>query len=212
MPFLYQGLLAKWDLAYHVGDFILDRSGNHRNASLQGATFVPSPNGEAAQFDGVDDYMTFSDLRDPELYGGEDGAFSLSTRLRVADVNAVNTVCFGCGPFSSLAIGNLGAPGRAWARLFNQVTLGSLWPITTPAIADDTWVEVTLVVDATSGARMYLDCELDGELDNPDIGLRDYGYSSFGEGSGDAWFEGEVEMFRIWNRVLTDVEIDALCP
>ncbi len=211
MPFFHLGLLAKWDFQYHVGQAILDRSGNNRTSYLHGGALVPSPNGEAAQFDGVDDYLSFSDLRDPELYGGEDGAFSLSTRLRVADVDAVNTICFGCGPFSSLAIGNLGAPGRAWVRLFNQVTLGSLWPITTPAIADDTWVEVTLVVDAASGARIYLDCQLDGELDNPDIGLRDYGYSSIGEGAGDTWFEGEMEMFQIWDRALTDVEIDALC-
>ncbi len=210
-PSLFLGLLAKWEFVYHVGDFILDRSGNNHNARLEGATLVPSPNGEAAQFDGVDDYMTFAGLRDPELYGGEDGAFTLSTRLRVADVDAVNTICVGCGPFASFSIGNLGAPGRAWARLFNEVTSGSLWPITTPAITDNTWVEVTLVVDGTTGAQMYVDCELDGELDNPDIGLHDYGYSSLGEGAGNNWLEGEVEMFRIWDRVLTDVEVAALC-
>ncbi|MBV1860544.1 MAG: LamG domain-containing protein, partial [Nannocystaceae bacterium] len=142
MPFLHLGLIAKWVFAYHVGDYIFDRSGNDRFAWLEGATLVPSPNGEAAQFDGVDDFLSFSGLRDPELFGGEDGSFSLSTRLRVVDADAVNTICFGCGPFNTLWVGNLGSPGRAWARLFDQASASFFWPITAPAlIADDTWVE-----------------------------------------------------------------------
>ncbi len=211
MPFLHLGLLAKWDFAYHLGDYIFDRSGNNRAAYLEGATLVPSPHGEAAQFDGMDDSLSFSGLRDPELYGGENGSFSVSTRLRVADADAANTVCFGCGPFNALSVGNLGAGGLAWARLFDETSPSFLWPSTASSIADDTWVEVTLTVDATFGARFYVDCQLDGELLDPAIGLHDYGYSSFGEGGGDNWLEGEVEMFRIWNRVLTPAEISALC-
>lgn len=212
MPFLHSGLLLDWAFEYHIGDLIMDRSHNDRHGWLEGATLVPSPDGEAAHFDGVDDFISFDgDLRDPELYGGVDGSFSLSTRLRVTDTTDINTVCFGCGPFNSLSVGNLGAPGQAWARLFDETGPSFLWSVTTPAIFDDTWVEVTLTVDATSGARFYVDCQLDSELLDPDIGLRDYGYSSFGEGVGDTWLDGDVDKFRVWDRVLTDVEISALC-
>ncbi len=211
MPFLRFGLLMEWDFEYHIGDLVLDRSDNGRHGRLEGPVLVASPEGEAARFDGVNDFMSFAGPRDPELFGGVDGSFSVSTRLRVTDADRVNTACFGCGPFNSLSVGNLGVSGRAWARLFDEASAAFLWPTTTPAIVDDTWVEVTLTVDATRHARFYLDCQLEGELLEPDLGLHDYGYSSFGEGVGDTWLQGDVESFRVWNRELTEVEIAALC-
>lgn len=210
LPFFHNGLMVDWVFEHHVGQLIVDRSGNGRYGRFYG-TLVPSPDGEAAQFDGIDDYMEIGELRDPALFGGVDGSFTLSTQLRVTDTTDVNMLCFGCGPFNSLAIGNLGAPGRAWARLFDEVNPTFLWATTTPAIFDDTWVEITLTVDATTGARFYVDCELDSELLDPNIGLADYGYSSFGEGVGETWFDGEVDRFRVWDRVLTDAELSAIC-
>lgn len=69
-----------------------------------------------------------------------------------------------------------------------------------------------MTVDGTVGARVYLDCALDSELLDPDVGLKDYFYSSVGEGAGaNDWYEGEIDELRIWDRILSDAEITALC-
>lgn len=104
--------------------------------------------------------------------------------------------------------------GCPTARSVPDKVLRSIRPrgtLTATRPLDDTWAEVALVVDATTGAQIDVDCELSRELLDPNIGLHDYGYSSVGEAVGSGWFEDEIETFRTWDRVLTDVEAAALC-
>ena len=118
----------------------------------------------------------------------------------------------GCGPLSGMFVGKLAGGNRAMGKLLNQDTQGYLYPASSSSLVDDTWVEVTMTVDATTGARFYLDCAFDSELANPAIGLKDYNYTTVGQGSSPStWFGGDLDNFRVWSRVLTDQEIDALC-
>ncbi len=211
-PPVDEGLELHWTFEDSSGTTILDMSGNGRNGTIQGgAALVASPKGQALSFDGVDDLVSFVGPRNPELYGGVDGAFTVSTRARISDITRVNTLCLGCGPFNALYLGNFSGGGRAVGKLFDEVSLGFVYPTSSAALADDTWVEVTMTVDGTAGARLYLDCALDTELLDADIGLRDYGYSALGQGSGNTWFQGEIDELRVWSRQLSDSEIAALC-
>ncbi len=213
-PMLHVGEVMHLDMDNRSGSLLFDTALNGNSALLQGPEIVASPDGEAMRFDGIDDQLELYQpqwLRDPANYGGEDGAFSLTTRLRVPDINTINTLCIGCGPFNSLSVGPLQGGSRAWAPLFNESTSGLLWPTTSSVLSSDQWVQVTLTVDATTGARFYVDCELAGELLDPDIGLRDFGFSSVGRGFNGTWFEGDLSELWTWNRVLTDAEVAALC-
>jgi len=213
-PMLHSGEVMHLDMDNRSGSLLFDTTLNGNDAVLQGPQIVTSPDGEAMRFDGVDDDLAFQQpqwLRDPANYGGEDGAFSLTTRVRVSDIDTINTLCIGCGPFHSLSVGPLLGGGRAWAPLFDESNSGLLWPTTSPVLTSDEWVQITLTVDATTGARFYVDCELAGELTDPDIGLHDFGFTSVGRGFNGTWFEGELAELWTWSRVLTDDEVAALC-
>ncbi|MFV8752915.1 LamG-like jellyroll fold domain-containing protein [Nannocystaceae bacterium ST9] len=211
---LADGLLLHWTFEDRNGTQILDVSGNNRHGVLQGgASFLASPVGEAVVLDGVDDFVSFTGPRDPALYGGVDGDFTISARVRVANVGKYNTLCYGCGPFSAMYVGTPIYGARSMSGLFNKSNNGILWPWTTQSLVADTWVDVTLVVDGGVRARHYRDCTLDAELVNANLGLKNYNSSSFGKGTQAAtWFQGQVDELRIWNRALSDAEIAEICP
>src|SRR5690606_34903594 len=137
-----------WTFENHDGSQITDVSGNGRHGTLNGGSFMSSPLGEAVSLDGVDDYisLTHLGLREPSLYGGVDGDFTISARVRVADVDKLNTLCFGCGPVSVMYIGTA-IHGSVQSAVLNQQTGGWLWPTSSPGLVDDQWREVTMVVD-----------------------------------------------------------------
>ncbi|HVH98981.1 MAG TPA: LamG-like jellyroll fold domain-containing protein, partial [Enhygromyxa sp.] len=204
-----------WSFEDRVGNVITDLSGNGRHGTLNGGAFVSSPLGEAVSLDGVDDYvaLTHLGLRAPTLYGGVTGNFTISARVRVDDVDKLNTLCFGCGPFSAMYVGTAAYPAKVMTALFNQQTNGSLYPLSSAALVDDEWREVTLVVDGGGSARYYLDCAVDTELANANIGLKDYNSSTVGRGAAaDRWFGGEIDQLRVWSRALSEADVAELCP
>ncbi|MCA9687541.1 MAG: hypothetical protein KC457_35595, partial [Myxococcales bacterium] len=149
----------------------------------------------------------------PALYGGVDGSFTLSTRVKVSDASKYNTLCYGCGPFSSMFVGTEPYGAAALVALDDQASTGWKWLASAAELVDDEWTEVTLVVENGSSARFYLDCQQQGSLDHPDIGLIDVGSSSFGKsGTANRWFGGEIDELRVWDRALTGEELDDLCP
>lgn len=204
-----------WSFEDRSGNLILDLSGNGRHGTLHGGSFVSSTNGEAVSLDGVDDYVALTNLglRAPALYGGVDGNFTISARVRVTDVDKLNTLCFGCGPFSAMYVGAAAYPAQVMTALFNQQTNGAIYPLSSAELVDDEWREVTLVVDGGVSARYYLDCQIDTQVDNANIGLKDYNFSSVGQGSAaDRWFGGEIDQLRVWSRALSEADVAELCP
>jgi hypothetical protein len=213
---LDDGLELHWTFEDRADGKILDLSGNGRTGSLNGGSFVPSPMGEAATLDGFDDTISFAlnglGIRDPALYGGVTGDFTLSARVRVNNSSKINTLCYGCGPMSSMYVGSVTYPGKLLAAIFNQQSGGVLWPLSTTVIPNDQWREVTLVVDGGVSARFYLDCVVDGQLLNANLGLKDYGSSVIGQGpTADRWFAGQIDNLRIWSRALSESEMPEVC-
>ncbi|PRQ04864.1 LamG-like jellyroll fold domain-containing protein [Enhygromyxa salina] len=210
---LEDGLLLHWTFEDHVGTQITDVSGNNRHGMLQGGSFVSSPFGEAISLDGIDDYVSFAGPRSPALYGGVGGNFTVSARVRVADLGRYNTLCVGCGPLSVMYVGASTYGERVMSAIYNQTTQGLLWPTSSEGLLADTWAEVTMIVEGGVAARYYLDCEFDSQLANPGVGLKDYGYSAIGQGAtADRWYQGQIDNLRIWNRALSEAELEQLCP
>ncbi|PRP96789.1 putative outer membrane protein pmp20 precursor [Enhygromyxa salina] len=212
-PSLDDALELYWTFEDSVGAEITDLSGNDRHGTLEaGATLVDSPAGQAVALDGVDDYVSLVGPRDPAIFGGADGSFSISARVKLADVDKYNTLCTGCGPFSTFYAGAEGLGAVLIAALDDQGG-GKLWPLSEPLLSANTWTWVTLVVENGASARYYIDCAAAGELDNSDIGLFDPGFSAVGLSSNpDRWFGGEIDELRVWSRALTDDDLDQLCP
>lgn len=213
-PGLGEGLELHWSFEDSVDDEITDLSGNDRHGTLQaGATLVDSPSGQSVVLDGVDDYVALAGPRDPALYGGADGSFSISAKVLVADVNKYNTLCTGCGPLSTLYAGTEAYGPALMSALDNQGGGGKLWTLSDPLLAASAWTEVTMVVEDGASVRYYIDCALAGELDDPDLGLFDAGFSAVGFSPNAArWFGGQIDELRVWNRDLVGSEIDQLCP
>jgi predicted outer membrane repeat protein len=208
------GLELHWTFEDRIGNQVLDISGKGRHGWLQGGgSFVASANGEAVSLDGLDDYLAFVGPRDPAIYGGIDGNFTINARVKVPNVARYNTLCFGCGPFSTMYVGTEIYGARTMSAVLDKSNSGSLWPWSTQSLTNDTWVEVTMVVDGGVAARTYLDCELDSTLVNANLGLKNFGFSSVGRGAvASRWYQGEIDDLRIWNRALTDAEITTICP
>jgi hypothetical protein len=212
---LTTGLQLHWSIEDRVGNQITDLSGNGRHGTLVGGSFVSSPDGEAISLDGVDDYVSLTHLgiRATSLYGGVSGDFTVSAKVRITNVNKINTLCYGCGPFSTMYVGTAAYPAKVMTTVFNQTTAGSLYPLSSASLVNDEWREVTLVVDGGVSAQYYLDCQADTLLSNTGVGLKDYNYSAVGQGAAaDRWFGGEIDALRVWNRALSQAELAELCP
>ncbi len=211
---LEDGLLLHWTFEDSVGTQVTDVSGNNRHGTLNGATLVDSPNGKSALLDGVDDWIAMtSPPRAPALYGGVDGSFTLSALVKVSNASRYNTLCVGCGPFSTMYVGTEPFGAALLTALDDQTSTAWRWLTSSAALSNDGWKQVTLVVENGSSARYYLDCDLDAQLDTPNLGLIDVGSSSIGRNTNASrWFGGEIDELRVWNRALDDAEIAQLCP
>ena len=217
---LSQDLELHWTFEDRVGDQITDISGNARHGTNTGGSFVPSAWGEALAFDGVDDKVNFVGPRALELYGGEAGSFTFSTRVKVSDLDRYNTLSFGAGPFKSLLLGHpvrggevlatstwLGDPGNVDVQLLSEA-----------ALVNDTWTELTYIVEGGVDARIYADCQplqtsisLEG-VTTSEVGLVDPNFSSLGfSGVADRWFGGELEDLRVWSRALSEEDLVEIC-
>jgi predicted outer membrane repeat protein len=209
---LLEDLEMHWTFEDRVGNQITDVSGKGRTGTLVGGSFVESPKGEALSLDGIDDKVTFTGPRAVALYGGTQGDFTFSTRVRVPNVAKYNTLCVGCGPFSTMYIGDPAPGSRVLSGLWNLDTNAAVWAPTTSMLDNDVWSEITLVVEGGVAARTYHDCNLDSTLAGINVGLRDPGFSALGQGSvANRWYQGEVDELRVWSRAFTEQEVDLLC-
>lgn len=208
------GLELHWTFQDRSGSTILDMSGNGRDGTLSGGSFVSSPWGEAVSLDGVDDKISFTGPRDPDDFGGAtSGEFTISAHVRVDDVSRYNTLCNGCAPHTTFTVGTDNVGDRLLATLYNGATMGKVYPTSTASLTDDTWMTVTLVVEAGVGTNFYIDCQHDRFVEDTDIELKDYSYSAVGEGfNANSWYEGEIDDLKVWNHALTADEIADLCP
>jgi hypothetical protein len=62
-------LIAHWSFDEGSGVVLHDRSGNKHDGTIHGATWVPSPRGQALHFDGVDNYVDCGDAESLQLRG-----------------------------------------------------------------------------------------------------------------------------------------------
>ncbi len=221
---LEEGLLLHYDfdaghtLCVGTACSVLDMSGNGRHGDLQGPTQVNSPWGEARNFDGVNDWISIANPPDsPALYGGVQGGFTISVRVRVDDADKWNRLCTGCVPIRSMNVGSPTGGRVVRTALRDVVHGGDHVHESATTIPEGTWTTITLVAGGGGAgwgfSHYYFDCESEGYIQlDADIGLHDYGASSIAQGwNAGSWFDGRIDDLRIWDRALSDDEIRLLC-
>lgn len=208
------GLVLHWTFQDRDGNQVFDLSGHGHHATLNGGSFVSSAWGEAVSLDGVDDYLSFTGPRDPDEYGfgGEEGEFTIHARVKVSDVDKNNILCTGCAPLSHISVGSPNVDERVVTAMYDDDTGNKAFSQSTASLVDDTWVNVTIVVDGGVGTDYYLDCEFDRSHPDTSIRLHDYNYSAIGDAGNPAnWYGGQIDDLRVWSRALSSTEIEDLC-
>jgi len=210
---LTSGLLAHYPFN---GDAI-DATGNGHDGVVYGASLTADRFGNpdsAYSFDGIDDYIGISNTAD---FGFHNESFSISLWAQVRDNER--------GYESFVHLGDHGssrfpiAKGHAWwsgSRIYTEFDSGFGCQVISNKyngeLPLDTWMHLASVVDCETGTlRLYADGALQGEDDLPSFNFLSSPMLLFGMGPyGSNCLSGQIDDIKIWNRVLTDLEVQKM--
>jgi hypothetical protein len=188
---------------------------------VPGPTFTTGKLGKAFNFDGVNDYIQLGDVMDI-------GISSWSYSYWFNSPNAFTTQLV----FSKSLAGS--SIGRVWSSIENNrvsfnFQADSSNVITTQmaasTIANNTWCHVVLVLDRTDKLKMYINGALypitvfTGTNDltpytstnyNTTHPFRIGAYTNADNTTPSGFFNGKIDAFNVWNKVLTQSEITEL--
>jgi hypothetical protein len=216
------------------GDIAKDASqyDNHGNL-VGGPKWVKGKFSGALELDGVDDYVVVP--KSDSLKFGK-GSFTvevwvnLSTSQTTGDPGGRLANDRGTGAGGTLhgwqvKINNTGDGGKKWG--FNDSGIDDAtgnygvyspgWQVTTANYDNGEWYHVCVVYEAGTGLSFYVNAELDGEVEINNYGSLDNDLPVVigaaiahdgKEGQKSQFFPGIVDEIRIWNRALSQSELE----
>lgn len=222
------GLKANWRFNEGIGNIATDSSSNNNPGNIAGASFVVDsiaclgnplpavPFGNVLSFDGQNDYVDLgssvgNNIRSIELWFKPEVNYNQNTSEIAALIvrnDVLNSNEFG------LYIGSMAFPGREGRLVFQRIINGN-----SHFIISDTnswnagqWYHVAGVIDPINGMKLYVDGVLQVDQNSttsPSSVSTEK--TSFGRwGNGDLrYFQGDIENARIWDRALSQTEIDS---
>ncbi|MFH7881016.1 MAG: DUF2341 domain-containing protein, partial [Candidatus Aenigmatarchaeota archaeon] len=206
------GLIASWHFNEGSGTIALDSSGNNNNGNLvNGPTWVNGKFGKALSFDGVDDYVsTTNQFSNPQT-------FSLVIWFKTTSASGRKIIGFentqtGTGSTNYDRHLYVGTDGKLYFGVYD----GSTRTIsTTTTVTDGSW-HFAVATFSSNVMRLYLDGNFVGSLSTG--GAQNFnGWWRIGSykcagwpNCGDGYFPGIIDEVRIYNRALSDTEIQAL--
>jgi hypothetical protein len=205
---LARGLVARYALD---GDAV-DATGTAPAGTLAGAVAVEDRAGRAAhalRFDGSKARVEIPN--DPRLNGG--GSITVAAWIRPTALNAYAAWISKTGPAwgSEWRIGFSSKPDQQWGLTVFTDRWRDYWGATAqPAVGR--WTHVAVVADQTTGRLQYF---VDGAAAGASAGLVPFlpgtgpTYIGFQRDDG-AYFAGDVDDVRIWNRALGAAEVTAV--
>jgi hypothetical protein len=196
------GLVAAYNFDEAAGPTIADRSGNGHTGTIAGATWVAGRTGGALSFDGVNDWVTVNDAP----------ALSLTTAMTleawvmpstVVDWQTVILKESSAGLAYSLYSSNLSGTASGYARI-GGADRDATAPTRLPV---NVWSHLAATYDGTA-LRLYVNGALvatraiTGAVTTSALPLRFGGNASWGE-----FFNGGIDDIRIYNRALSQSEV-----
>lgn len=196
------GLVTWYSFDELAGETAKDSSGHGLDATIVGATRVPSPHGQALRFDGVKDYVECGLKDDLQLSGD----LTLEAWVYPTDLSGRNRLIFGDTANLSVLRNyslrfDLGGTFFEYGNNDDSTAV-----VSTTAAPLNQWSHIAMVVE---NPRYYL--YLNGKLIQTGgvgfplsptkgatrrIGGWDYG-----------WFKGDIDEVGLWNRALPEREI-----
>jgi len=198
----YEDLIAYWSLDEGIADVAFDYSLNNNDGTIYGATWIDGISGYALQFDGVNDYVncgnddslniideiTIEAWVRPASYGGNivaKGGSNNQYRCRIKTSN-----------------------GQPWLLIGNSSSYDLLSGSSTIPLNE--WTHLTFVAKS----QQYMSIYVNGVLDGSKSTTQGIGTTSnpLIIGKHEIWdekFNGIIDEVRIYNRALSEVEIQS---
>ena len=219
-----------------VGHFPLDIDGDdvsgngHHGTPQGGVTFVSdSTRGQVASFNGVDGIINMGDVDDFEVLDGS-MSFSAWFKTSIDDPNSMHILSmmkqqFNYDGYRLMIRGNSTCSPNAldFNVNYDWGNEESLVVAALRRVNDGDWHHVCAVVDRTTEtAHLYLDgvddigetgCSWLPNADSTGLGSSDSGSTSFligNRGTLDTYWNGEIDEVRIYDRALSQAEVDEL--
>lgn len=197
------GLVAAYSFDEGTGTTVADSSGNGNHGTVNATSWTPGRFGQALAFNGTSSWVTVNDSNSLDLTSG----MTLEAWVFPTRFGAWNTVVMkerSGGLAYALGVDGSGLPDAyIWVNnQFNSV-LGSM------PLALNTWAHLAISFDA-SVLRLYVNGSqvasrnVSGSLPVTGNPLRIGGNSVWSE-----WFNGSIDEVRIYNRPLSQSEIQA---
>jgi hypothetical protein len=199
------GLVGYWGFDQIVAGLTQDSSGYGNSGSVSGAVISSGKNNQALSFDGSDDYVQIDSLSVNTQSGGYN-----SVELWMYWYGVSDQIPFGWNAPYSLSFDH--------SCLGFNVGQGNLLGVSDNNLARN-WIHVVAVfyngVPAYDNSKLYLNGEKQslqnchGSVTPAKNATQTVFVGSWGSG-GQNYFNGLIDGFKIYNRVLTEAEIQAL--
>ena len=198
------GLVAAYSFNEGSGTSVTDRSGTGNAGTISGAARVAAGKyGAALSFDGVNDWVTVPDAASLDV-----GRVTVEAWVRPTALGGMwRTVVFKERP-GGLVYGLYGSQGGG--RALGQVDIGGERnALGSSSMPLNTWTHLAVTYDA-SVLRLYVNgapsgtAVVAGTIPSSTGVLRIGGNSVWAE-----WFAGQIDEVRVYNRALTQSEIQA---
>lgn len=196
---LTNGLQAYWRFNETSGTIAADTSGNNRNGTMSGPTFVAGRFGNAAQFDGIDDIMNFTSPAAPQV--------SFSAWVNTTGDGDSTTPRIVATPGYHIRL-RRDSGGLNFS--FEAVrTTSSEWRTPLGSYSDNTWHHILVAYDSVTAATpaMYIDGEAQTVTSlaaGQGTHTSSAGAASVGNTAAlNRSLLGRIDEFRMYNRALT---------
>ncbi|MFB2935268.1 LamG-like jellyroll fold domain-containing protein [Aerosakkonemataceae cyanobacterium BLCC-F154] len=209
------GLLAYYPLNEANGTDIRDNSGNGKNGTLTNALWwaCAAPIGELSylkpsnlvtKFDGVSGHISL-----PAMNINYTQGFSLEVWVRYNSFkNYSRIIDFANGaPADNILLTNAGTSNTLGFYVYRGTTGQN---IQVPGFLDlGKWMHIAVTQDPSGNTKIYKNGQLiqSGTCHLPNNVNRTLNYIGRSQWAGDAYFDGQMAEFRIWNQARTEAEI-----
>ncbi|HEY4499997.1 MAG TPA: LamG-like jellyroll fold domain-containing protein [Candidatus Paceibacterota bacterium] len=221
-------LVGYWDLDENAGATISDQSGNNFNGTIFGPRWAPGKIKFGIALDGTDDYAQISDnalLEPNDGSGAGNGSWTVSVWARPTNAAQSATVVakrFSTGDYTQYQLGIHshamdGSAGKQASFLYRQNGGSQIGAHTTADVVDGNWHHIVGVANKSSntmfiyvdGINMPLTMDSVGPAPWPIVNNSEPVTFGYNNGGGE-YFNGTLDEVRMYNRALTEAEIQAI--
>lgn len=206
------GLIGYWRLDETSGTSAADSSGNNKTGTVSGAVWTAGHNGNSLDFDGTNDYLSILDAFDPTTT-------TISAWIKPHSVSNTNIICRtdSAGPTQNWSHQiRITSGGKLEAYTYDH-TGGGKSVTGTTTLTTNTWYHVAMTIKNGGQIKLYVNGQPEGTAQNITTmwvdGDRYYVGSNAGGNHGFpaiGWFDGLIDEVKLFDRELTQSEIQAL--